>query len=380
MKRWIPLLIVLFLLASNLWPGWEGGIDLLSAADVRETYLPVAEAAPAIPRMQMAPHQAQRFALPFFAGWLSKVTSLPLPWVFWLLVGSMHGGILLLFWRATGRLGATGNRQLLAFGLLTLQPYFLRYYWLAPGMASDVLFEFGTIVLVTSLLSGRMLGIALATLGRQTTLMLLPGAFIYLFLGQGWKKRPAATKFYSICWGGLTFALIFYATWKVAQRFSTGSMPISTMYGLFPWLISDGTYVAFAEHSIRCLLPLLPVLLLLSLEDPRCWTADTWSLILMGAAVASQPFFAGPVLTGQNAARLATLGLIPFVLAWASAGRREWSEKGLVTMLILLALGSFHHLYTSIGTPNAASTAALQLVVALGVAVTAFFERKMQIS
>lgn len=368
--------MLMFLAATNRWPGWQDGIELLSAIDVKDSYEPIALAAPAFPAGSIAGHQAQRLAFPYFAGYLAKLSGLPAPVIFWVLVIAMQAGILFLFLRTSAQLGAGANRRLLAFGLLALQPYFLRYYWIVPGMGADVLFEMGTMLLLASLVSGRMLGIALATLGRQTPIMLFPGILLYLWRGEGWGRNSGKTKLFSSVWGVGVFGLTFLLTAQMASRFSSGGMPLSTMYGLFPWLLEHGTAASFAEHFLRCLLPLLPVLLLLALERPLRWSADTWAFFLMGAAVAAQPFLAGPVLTGQNAARLSTLALLPLVIAWASASKRDWSSKSTGAALFLLALGSFHHLYTSLGAPSAGITALLQLAVALGVFVLAILEER----
>jgi hypothetical protein len=125
-------------------------------------------------------------------------------------------------------------------------------------------------------------------------------------------------------------------------------------------------------------LPLLPALLLLLAEkNPRHWPAETWSAFLIAAAIAAQPFLAGPALTGQNAGRLVTLGLLPLVFAWVTVSGEDWSGRSAALVVGILFLGSFHHLYTIVGSPGAVGTAALQLAVAAGVFLVNAWDRKL---
>ncbi len=365
--RWLPLFMLFFLLVTNRWPGWEEGISLLSAADVKYTYLPVAKASPELPNTFSAPHQAQRFFFPYIVGLISSTTGAPLAITFWTGTIALQVLVLVLFWSAAHKLGASDERRLLAFGLLVFQPYFLRYYWIVPAMGGDVLFELGAVMVIASSVMVQLIGFTLSTLGRQTSIMLLPGAFYLLWRSKRFGNESFRNRILvAVSYLG-SFGIAFWAARHVGSRFSSGELPASTIYGILPWLLTEFNFSTFLEHTVRCFLPLLPVGALFLFESPTKWRHETRGLLLFGAGIAAQPFVAGPLLTGQNAARLSTLALLPITLAWVSMPGNKWGTWKTLLALILLAAGSFHHLYTIVGFDDSKGTASLQFVVALGV-------------
>ena len=66
----------------------------------------------------------------------------------------------------------------------------------------------------------------------------------------------------------------------------------------------------------------------------------------MALGVAAQPFLAGSGLTGQNAGRLATLGLLPLVIAWAMAGKKELGARATLVIAGILFVTSTLELLT----------------------------------
>ena len=79
-------------------------------------------------------------------------------------------------------------------GALILNPYGFRYYAIARGMLPALLFIAGLAVTVEALTRKRdwavIGGIALATMGRQTVILLLPGVAFWFAFGSGWKLLP----------------------------------------------------------------------------------------------------------------------------------------------------------------------------------------------
>ncbi|MGZ3702602.1 MAG: hypothetical protein ACXWSD_12500, partial [Bdellovibrionota bacterium] len=208
-----------------------------------------------------------------------------------------------------------------------------------------------------------LFGLALATLSRQTALLLLPG--VVLWIWYGWSEKSVRSR---VLWAtGLSlWAIFFYeATAMLASRIGTSNLNSTTLTGLFTWILSpDFSAAKMAEHTLRCTLPLLPAALLLVREPWNKWPRESFFLLLMALVVAAQPFLAGPVLTGQNAARLVTLGLLPLAVGWAIAARdREWPPIPSIALALFLFAGSFHHLYTVVGPHGAMGSAALQLAI-----------------
>jgi len=365
-KYWALAILALALL-TNRWMGWQEGIQYLTAVDVEDGYLPVAAAAPGLPSELIPFHKAQRFFVPYVVGSIAKGSGAPIPSVFFAGTALATGALLAIFWWLLGALQLPPRRRLLAFALFVFQPYALRYYGIVPGMFSDLTFELGTGILLAGLFFRKSslpwIGLALAALSRQTALLLLPGVVLWIWFG--WKEKPARSR---ALWAtGLSlWTLFFYeATGLLAARIGSANVNAEHLTALFTWILSpDFSFPKMAEHTLRCTLPLLPAAILLLREPWKQWPRESLFLLLMALVVAAQPFLAGPTVTGQNAARLITLGLLPLVVAWAIAAReKEWPLIPACAMALLLFAGSFHHLYTVIGPHGPMGSAALQLVV-----------------
>lgn len=374
----ILVALAIFALFTNRWPGWNEGLEILFLADVKDGYLRIADAAPAFPAERMPKHIAQRFFFPWLVGIIGKCTGLSLPVLFSVLTALTHIGILLAFFRVLLLCGVGVNKAVCALALLFLQPYAFRYYWIGPGMVNDSLFVFGAALALEGLFFRRHLliltGVAVAALSRQTAVMLFPGIVFYLAFGTPWRnghRGEYVWKRAGVWIAGASLSLvvgILFITGKLVEGFSKPSVTAETVYGVFPWLLSPQfTLPAFAEHILRCVLPLFCGLLLLVMENPRKWSLEAWACFLMSAAIAAQPFLAGPALTGQNAGRLATIGLLPLSVAWATARREDLRSSTAYWLMTLFAIGSFHHVYTKLGPSSSLGSAILQLLVAVAV-------------
>ena len=366
----IACVLLALALTTNRWMGWSDGIAYLSASDVEDGYLPVALASPSLPAIPVPFHKAQRLFVPYVVGLISHATGATVQEVFMAGLALTQLMALILFWRLLQLVPP--RRRLLAFGLFVFQPYALRYYWIVPGMLADVVFLLGALLAITGLQARKapvvFLGFTLAILGRQTALLLLPGAILWLSFGTAWRDFPRLRRA-SLTVGLCVCTLFLYSvTGNLAARFGTASQNGEHLTGLLFWIFSsDFSARALFEHTLRCTLPLLSVAALFLAARSTGRPREAWFLGLMCAAVMAQPFMAGPLTTGQNAARLVTLGLPMLILAWVKAVPSEWASSWRFYCLgTLLFAGSFHHLYTITGPSTAIGTAALQIAVAVG--------------
>lgn len=373
-------LVVLLALLTNRWLGWEEGIRFVQANDVPSAYWLMVRAAPMLPEGGVSFHHAQRFFFPYFLGTISWVVGVDSRALFFATTSILHLAMLIYVWRLLGRWDVPPRRKLVAWAALIFQPYFLRYYWLAPGMVADVGFEFGALILFAGLASRSSIlpwvGLGLATLSRQTGVMLLPGALLWvLWVDEGLARR------WAWAWGFALYTIgIYQGTAWIAARFGTANFNLKHALELFVWLRSpDANASALFEHTLRCALPLAPAVFLLLAEGPAAWKRETWCAVMWGGAIAAQPFLSGPTTTGQNAARLVTLGLLPLVLAWAANSRREWPLFLSAAFGVALFAGSFHHLFTWIGPSGAVGTATLQILISFAAIVAGGLARRRSV-
>ena len=98
--------------------------------------------------------------------------------------------------------------------------------------------------------------------------------------------------------------------------------------------------------------------------------AATLACLGFGLAIIAQPAVMNPAWASYNENRLSVLGLIPLVaalglmLAQLERSRAPLSVPVAAAAVGLLALGSFHHISTVIGTANKGQTLVLEVIVA----------------
>jgi hypothetical protein len=364
--------IFVALAATNRWPGWDEGIRLLSLSDVKETYQVIAESFPNWPSSAVPFHKAQRFVFPYLLGAIAK-SGLSVPLLFSLFTMMC---IVLILWamQRSLRLGGVPTRvRIGALLFFCLQPYSLRYYGLAPGMGLDLAFVAGIALIGAGLLGSNtiilLLGGALAAVSRQTTLLLIPGVLCFLFFSPEWRVRKLRLRIACASVFVCLVTAIYVWTARIGAAFALPNTNLAVIMGIFDPLQTENITMFF-EHIMRCFLPLTAVILAILLCRPSWRDARVMAFLLMGAAVLAQPFMAGPGITGQNGARLATMALLPFIFAWALAKKEDLSEREVLGLAAALFFGSFHHIYTWIGPSGTLGSAALQAIAAVGCVAT----------
>ncbi len=368
------------LVLSNRWLSWQAGITTLSANDVL-AYSQIADAAPTLPAGPINFHHAQRFLAPYGVGVLASLVGFPVPIGFRLVTYSCLAAIVVLMHQLLRQCCLSRAMYGLCMGLLMLNPYLFRYYLLVPGMLPDVVFILGTAVLMVGLVSTQVLtvlgGVAIAAIGRQTTLFLLPGLWLWVLLAPNWQQKPRMLRLGTAGASSLLAILFYFITAQLVQNLTTPSANAAHIYSLLVWLASPGfSWGKLADHCLRLAVPLLGTMALLlnSLRRLHNTTIAECACLLMTVGVIAQPFLAGPDITGQNATRLTTLGLLPLITALALTLQRHYlSDRWLTSpptfpshclLCSGIVIGSLHHLYTTPALPNAATFAALQLAIA----------------
>jgi hypothetical protein len=395
MSRALPIwgyfaFLLLFLLATNRWMGWEESLRYLYLFDVAESYEPISRAAPALPSDLIPFHKAQRFAFPWLLGAVSDVLGLDYRVLYGALTFLLTALILGLAYCIVSVFVPSSLALVLFLPCFLASPYLFRYYWIAWGMANDLLYVAGSALIIWAALKGRafalLLGVLVATTGRQTALTLMPGLALLLVLGGSWRNKSV---YWRICvWGmasGLGF-VVYSVSGAIAAQFADTNNNLSTIAGIFkPLLAGEIGVSALGEHLLRCTIPVLPLLCALAWERIRLWPVETWALLLMAAAVVAQPFLAGPFTTGRNAGRLGALALVPLLGAVASSWNCLKRHEGIrfsgeiKFVYLLLPFMSLHHMYSWVGPPSAAWFLFSQISLSLFFGFLLFRERRAEV-
>ncbi|MBI3542773.1 MAG: hypothetical protein HY075_05800 [Deltaproteobacteria bacterium] len=379
-EKWaFVALLLVFLAASNRWLPWREAIEYAQSYDVT-WYEKISRVAPSFPTEPVRHHHAQRFVTHYVTGTLSSVTGVSLPAAYrfvWLLLTL---AVVVLADRLFQSFRLKPRAYWLCMAAFLLNPYALRFYALAFGMVQDLTFLVGSLVLLLGLRSGRLAtvvaGAAIASIGRQTAVMLMPGLGLWMFYGEPWRRRARKLTAFALVCGVIVG--VYVLTDLATASFSLPSENVGTITSLFYWLVSPAFSVsALVELFARALIPFaVPAGLLLGMGESRALKrVDVLACLLMAAGITAQPLLGGPIITGRNASRLSALGLAFVFTALAAtlektkalpeSGPAGSARRSLfAAAILLLAVSSLHHLYSVVGPPGAAWFAAIQLGVA----------------
>lgn len=374
--RWlIVATLVLFVLATNRWFSWDGGIDYLGSTDGRD-YETIARAAFGLPTTLVPFHKMQRFPLHYLLGGLSHLSGAGLPVVYALGLAALLFTTLACLVRALESFGLGRRKFALLMALFVLNPYVFRFFLIAPITAQDLLFVAGSSAMLLGLVEARvalvLAGAATAALGRQTALVLLPGMTLWMVCATTWAARPLRRRLFQSGAVSATVIAIYFLLGAVARPVSAANLTSEHVLGLFQELAAGELRLgALAELTLRLLIPyaLAGGLLAALARKKELARPETLACLLNAALVTAQPFLAGPQLTGRNASRLSSFGLLWVVAALAMASRNQdkfFENRRLFGVALACATAaSFHHMYTLFGPASAARFCAIQFALAL---------------
>lgn len=369
--------LIAFLAATNRWLSWQAGYRLLLAHDESD-YRAIAAAAPRFPTEKLQVQHAQRFAPHYVIGLLGHVFDLNV--VYWVAAIVLAVCTCALLAIVLARIGVSRPVFAVCMAVFVLNAYSLRYYGLAPGELADLLLDAAVLMTILGLLERRywlvVLSIAIGTFARQTDIPVAVAAAVWLLADPGSRDVRLSTRllragFALAVSGGLYAVLVV-----VSAPFSAQTTPSFSHFTLLADLGSLPTGAGqLGQHFLRCINGLLSVgallvvgLLLKRQDHSRAPLPFAfWGCLLIALAIILQPVVFSPQYAAHNETRLAVMGLGALVccLAYVLKDARRLSPALAAALVAVLAVGSFHHLYTVIRTANAHQTVALQIVVAV---------------
>ena len=325
-----------------------GAGDILS-------YFAMSEAAPGVVAVPVPYHHAQRIFLPYVLGMASHTTGVSIPTTY-LLAGSLL--LALAFWFFIRCCELFGMREETAF-LISLavlfNPYVFRHYFMFNGYINDIGFLAGLSASLFGLLARRrgilLGGILLASLSRQTTLVLLPAYFALEYVlnhSRGWRISVFTLSYLALP------ILIYLGTSYIASRTGLPSETDMAFLGLLYWIHSDFSAWRLAEFTIRGVIPFAFALALLfgcriTIPRERDRQLVVVGLLALIVPICAQPFLGGPDWTLNSIARLNSLAVFPVFLLvgmWIDPYVHRLRPQIASTLGGLIVLGSVHHIYT----------------------------------
>jgi hypothetical protein len=372
-KRFVSLVvgIWLFVAATNRFtnPDRDQAIVATAAGD-SFSYFAIAESAPRLPVDRHLPfHHAQRLAIPFLLGLANRVVPISSSNLFLVCVAVLQLMTLLVVATIAFELQLSAAQAELVVAIMAFNPWASRYYLAFPGMVADVAFVFGLSVVLLGLFRQRLslvfAGLLFAAVARQTTLVLIPGTLLWIWLdwervaphGLRWRTLVAASVI------GLPF-VVYLMTARIATQFAAPSENLDHLTGLFTWARSSFNVRTLAAFVLRAITPLaMAVSIWLGCRrwdgGAPSWSRQesvrSWLLAGLALSVCAQPLLGGPAKSSDAVIRLTSLALVPVALAVALQVRRARlfdHVAGATPVLVLgaiIAVASMHHETTYLG-------------------------------
>jgi hypothetical protein len=377
---------LVFLGVTNKWVSWHASIYTYKAYD-DVNYRLMAQAAPGLLEHRRIPEwHAERFAVAWVVGASAKLLGYSVPNSFrvWVIIALL--AICLALAEILIRVGLSLQAAIVCMGVFVLNAYSLRPYLLAPGGVDDLGLVLGTTIAVRGLVlrspASLLGGLMLATVCRQTALPPAAVAALAVAVDPAWRQRLGRGRI-PFAIATIAIPLAIYAVIRVVSQPFAGPAPTLDAMTLLGASLSAGSLV---QHFARCVNVLLSIAALLiavwwlargaPAPDRRSPTpgprAAIYACLGFGLAIIAQPVVMNPVWATFNENRLSVMGLIPLVVGLAlmlgeleRAQVRPLPVRTAAVLVGLLVLGSFHHIYTVIGTADKAQTLVLEAIVAV---------------
>jgi|SRR5215472_898063 len=368
---WGSIFLMLLLLLTNRYLSLAYDSEVLPGDCF--SYLRIASAFPSLPTLDagIPAHHAQRFIIPYLVGAFSRLTHLPLEVSFRVFAIGAMLSIVGLFCRILRRLhGLLPLHSLWLLALLILNPYSFRIYIAAPYLLNDLFFQVGLTMLLFGLFEESieisLVGVSLAICSRQTALLLIPPMLLWLMCL--WPKTRKKAALFTGLAATAIILIIYGITSYVALEISGQLVSTAHVIGLFTWLRGSPSFKAFIEFSLRGVIGLtFPIAALLG-TLPKISCISEWSredhlraggLLGFAAMIAAQPILGGPTVTAHDITRLVLLGLTPLLIVVAicfsyTTLSQEFWKQAIPLLMVTVALGSFHHMYSFLGVGNGA--------------------------
>jgi len=366
----VVLLVLLFLYGTTYQLPFIAAIDWVQATDVY-SYLHISESAPGLPAERIAYHFAQRWIPHYLVGIVSVLCSVELDMMYALAALFLTFAIAWISFGVLRRGARDAGLTCLLFLIVSLSSFSYRLVIFVPGLLIDLVCVLGLAITLSGLIDRKigwiLVGMVVATLGKQLALLLLPGVLLYTLavFGRAQGKRAAFVKCFWI--GAVTIGTYSLLIATSAHFAYPNSITRAVLFALFPWLVSPQFSVAqFAEHVLRVLVPLLPFIGMLMLAWWRRITVsemlrrlmvpENVALILMVLGPMAYAFLPGPQVQMGNQSRYVALSMLPMALLTLRClpdGRLYLSWGDYLWLSVVLCGISYHHRYTLVqATPR----------------------------
>jgi hypothetical protein len=349
-----------FLYLTRYQVSFREAIDWVQATDVY-SYLVIASSAPNLPTESLPFHFAQRWLPHYLVGCLAEFLSIDLGLAYGLSNFVVVVSILVVAWSILLQVAQDKTLGILVFLLLALSVFSFRLYIFVPGLFADLVYALGLSVALKGCIGTRysliLLGMLVATTGKQLSLLVLPGLALYIYVAWGGLVGRVRAFTMSVLLCMAVIAFYQFLIYTSAEFALPNSITSNVLFAFFPWLVSSRfTLGLLSEHVFRILLPLLPFMLVLALAPGPlarkvsvlgAGEAGAWILMILGPM--AYAFLPGPEVQMGNQSRYVGSVMLPMAILVLKTLpnikiQLRWADYVVLTSVLLVL--SYHHRYT----------------------------------
>ncbi len=364
----VTVCLLCFLYSTRYHLPFIDSINWVQATDVY-SYLVISSSAPNLPTESISFHFAQRWIPHYLVGCVAAILNMDLGLAYALISGVMVASIIVLAWSILLQAARDKTLGILIFLLLSLSVFSFRLYIFVPGLFADLVFVLGLALALKACL-GRsygmvVVGMLVATTGKQLSLLVLPGLALYIYAVWGALLGQAKAFFMGVLLTLVVIAFYQLLIFTSADFALPNSITSNVLFALFPWIVSDRfTLGLMSEHMFRILLPLLPFIMVWGLapgglsQKLHVLSAGelmAWMLMILGPM--AYAFLPGPEVQMGNQSRYVGSVMLPLAILCLKTLPDIKLRLHLVDYIVLttvLLFLSYHHRYTTLqGTPVA---------------------------
>lgn len=364
------LLTLLFLYGTKHYASLPDSIINIHAHDAYE-YMKIATSAPKFPVEPIPYHFAQRWLPHYLIGWVAYTYNIEIPLLYSLCVAVLCFAIMFIYCSTLSLIMSDDKAKIISFLIIALSPFTFRMFIYVPPLMADLIFMLGLALVVRGIIAHQIImvivGIVIATFGKQMSLLMLPGALlgVWFISGEYARKSRRFLRIIKV----LSIVTLTYTTLTVTSKsFSLeNSITPDVLFSIFSWINSDKfSLYLLCEHMARIFVPLaVPLVFVWAFTESnnggftglitRAFRSLSDSvnlaLLLMFLGGVAYSFFPGPLVQMGNQSRYVGLVLFPMVVLISrglSKLKLSFSYFDFFLLFVIFTVYSFHHRYSAI--------------------------------
>jgi hypothetical protein len=314
-------------------------------------YIIIAENFPEFPEEEISYHYVQRFLVPYFIGFLSKIFFLNTFLMFRIITVLLILCILVLFIKINKRLEIKPEIIFISSSILVLHPYLFRFYLATSTIIIDLFFILSFLGIIISVIDKNRINLYLfifiGLISRQTSVAFLI-AILFIFILKKNKFLKYKDFFFILL---ISFFALIMINRLASNMFISKAFPYQAITGIIHYLFINFNLINFIIFIFFSVFGFFSVMIYYFLfkkqKDNFLYNEINIFILISSIIIILQPIMGGPIVSGKNIIRLAILCLPAMLIIINSQVEYKFNLTKKI-FIIFLFLFSLHPTFSNI--------------------------------